>query len=470
MNRKPRVGLLPLYLALYDEVLPQARAQFAPLLEAVRRSLRDEGCDVAEAPISCVAAEIGAAVERFEREDADLIVTLHLAYSPSLEAADALARSHLPVLMFDTTLDEEFSPRTDPARLMYNHGVHGVQDLASVLIRRGRRPWIAAGHYRDAALLRRTGDFARAALAARLFRSTRALRIGPSFAGMGDFQVSEALLAALGIKVDTMTAQGLAPLARAVADAQINAEVAADRQRFDLALDELVLRRSERVGLALRACLEAGGYSAFSMNFQGFDTDQEPISVVPFLEASRAMDRGIGYAGEGDVLTAALVGALAVAFGKTTFTEIFCPDWKNDTLFLSHMGEVNPALLAGRGCIREKPYPFSKAKNPAFITGAIAPGPAVLVNLAPGPGDTFTLILVSVEMLAEPADSRFTEWVRGWCRPPIPVALFLERYSQAGGTHHSALVIGGSVEALAGFADACGWKVCVINEERRGAK
>jgi hypothetical protein len=33
--------------------------------------------------------------------------------------------------------------------------------------------------------------------------------------------------------------------------------------------------------------------------------------VMPFLEFSKAMERGIGYAGEGDALTAVLVGALA---------------------------------------------------------------------------------------------------------------------------------------------------------------
>ena len=52
------------------------------------------------------------------------------------------------------------------------------------------------------------------------------------------------------------------------------------------------------------------------------------MDTMPFLEISKAMSRGIGYAGEGDLLTAALVGALLAAWPRTTFTEIFCADWK----------------------------------------------------------------------------------------------------------------------------------------------
>ena len=72
---------------------------------------------------------------------------------------------------------------------------------------------------------------------------------------------------------------------------------------------------------------------------------------MPFLEISRLMERGIGYAGEGDVLTAALVGALMKVYAETTFTEMFCPDWKGNSIMLSHMGEINVCLLYTSRCV-----------------------------------------------------------------------------------------------------------------------
>ncbi len=92
--------------------------------------------------------------------------------------------------------------------------------------------------------------------------------------------------------------------------------------------------------------------------------------TVPFLEASKAMARGTGYAGEGDVLTALLVAAVAAGFPETTFTEMFCPDWENGTVFLSHMGEVNWRLLDGRGRLGEMDYGYSATDNPVRVTGA----------------------------------------------------------------------------------------------------
>ena len=41
--------------------------------------------------------------------------------------------------------------------------------------------------------------------------------------------------------------------------------------------------------------------------------------------------------------------------------------------------------------------------------------------------------------------------VRAWVRPHGGVARFLEAYSRAGGTHHSALLLGDKAEALAAF-------------------
>jgi len=464
MSVTPKIGLLPLYLALYDDKLPEERARFAPFLTGLPQALGRQGLALVVAPVCRVRREIAAAVKRFEQAEVDLVVTLHLAYSPSLEAAAILAETRLPLLMFDTTMDAEFTPKTPPARIMYNHGIHGVQDLASMLRRLGRRPEIVAGHWQAPEVLPRVAGIARAAAAARQFHTSRVLRLGKVFAGMGDFQVApEVLRHGLGIAVEQAAPSVLAAAVRAVTAKAVAAEVADDRRRYAVSAPLAVHQRSVKLALGLRRFLAEGGYTAFSFNFQAFDTSTGPVDTVPFLEASKAMARGLGYAGEGDVLTAALVGALAATFGDTSFTEIFCPDWKHNVLFLSHMGEVNPDLLAGTPELVEKPFPFTPAHNPAMIAGAFRPGAATLVNLVPGPDDRFSLVLAPVEMLPEPRGAGFAGQVRGWLRPALPVAAFLERYSMAGGTHHSALVYGHNrLEPLQAFARFQNWSCEII--------
>ena len=460
---KPSAGLLPLYLELYDDRLPEMRKVLDPFAAQVAEGLQQQGLDVLQTPVVRTRQEAEQALLLMEKGNIDAIVTLHLAYSPSLVSAELLARTSLPVILCDTTMDYSFDQSTDISRLLYNHGIHGVQDLASMLRRMGKHFEIAAGHLTESDVLQRTAQLVRAAAAAKSLRNTRALRVGNAFVGMGDFSVPEEQLSrVLGIKVHEIAPADLAAFATRFTDADIQTELARDRELYRVTAPEDVHRRSVRVSLALRECLEQGGYSAFSMNFGCFNSRQEPIDTVPFLEASKAMSRGIGYAGEGDVLTASLVGALARSFGDTTFTEIFCPDWKGNTLFLSHMGEINPALAAGKAVLCEKPYSLSDTNNPTILAAACRPGPAVLVNLTPGPNSSFDLLLAPVQVLEDSTHPSMQDQIRTWIRPGRPLAEFLETYSRHGGTHHSALVLNGNLEALKAFAAFVGFGCHVI--------
>lgn len=453
MNRKPRAGLLPLYLKLYDDCLPDTRKGFEEFIPKIEQALASNGVDVVSAGICCIAAEFDHAVQNLEREDVDIIVTLHLAYSASLESIGALTRTKLPIVILDTTMDFDFGLEVAPDRIMYNHGIHGVMDMASMLERRGKPFEIVAGHITESNVAQRAADVVKAAYAARRLSQTTALRIGESFKGMGDFAVDEVVLRdVLGIEVTQVVPADLAQWVEKVSQDEVNQELAADRERFDCRAPDDVHRRSARLGLGLRRMLEDGGYDAFSMNFLAFDKPDGLVNTVPFLEISKAMSRGIGYGGEGDVLTASLVGALARAFGDTTFTEIFCPDWKGGSIFLSHMGEINPDVAAEKPRVVEKSFAFTPARNPAAITCAPRPGPAVFVNLTPGPDDTFSLIVAPVEVMEDSTNEEMKDIVRGWIRPDRTVEEFLELYSLCGGTHHSALVLGDKAEAIVAFA------------------
>ncbi|MCE5328261.1 MAG: hypothetical protein LLG01_17795 [Planctomycetaceae bacterium] len=460
---KPRAGLLPLYLKLYDDALPEMRAVLEPLLDKIQAGLQRAGLDVARAPICRVAGEFAAAVADLEAAGADALVCLHLAYSPSLESVGVLATTPLPLIMLDTTLDWSFGQDVDPQRLLYNHGIHGVQDLACMLRRRGRSYEVVAGHWEKSDVLARTAAAVRAARAARRLRGASVLRIGPVFAGMGDFAVEPGVLTRqLGMTVTQMQAADLAGPARAISDQQIAHEIERDRAAFVCEAPADVHAYSTRVGLAMRAVLDQGRYDAFSMNFAGFDSSDEPVCTVPFLEISKAMSRGVGYAGEGDVLTAAMVGALLSAWPQTTFTEIFCPDWQGGAIFLSHMGEINPAVAAGKALLCEKDFPFTPARNPAMLAAAPAPGEATFVNLTPGPDDTLRLIVAPVEVLADGTHPDMRKTVRGWIEPRRPLERFLEDFSRAGGTHHSALILGDHTHAIEMMANFAGLECCVI--------
>ena len=459
-----KIGLLPLYLKLYDDS-PSIRARRQRIDEfprTIAAELTRRGLDVVMAPVCRIEKEFAAAVRKLESEKVDALVTLHLAYSPSLESSKVLAGTKLPIIVLDTTPTFSMDPGQDPGEIMFNHGIHGVQDMCNLLLRNGKPFLLEAGHWQHSDVLDRVAALAAPARMAAAMRRGRVGILGTPFKGMGDFFVPAAKIkSTIGAAVTSMTEETLKKLAAGVTQKDVDAEVASDAGRFqkDGVSDE-THQRSARLGLAIRRWVEKEGLTALTFNFLSMSKKAGYITA-PFLEMSKAMERGIGYAGEGDTLTALLVGALAAGFPDTSFTEMFCPDWEHNTLFLSHMGEVNPRLLDGTPRLRDMDYSFSVTGSPAFVVGRFRAGDIVLVNLAPT-ASGYRLIIAPAAMLGVSGVDRMPDTVRGWFTPPLPVAEFLAAYSRLGGTHHLAVTYAADTKPFELFGALMGWDVAVI--------
>lgn len=141
---------------------------------------------------------------------------------------------------------------------------------------------------------------------------------------------------------------------------------------------------------------------------------------------------------------------------------MFCPDWRDGLIFLSHMGEINVDLAGAQPVLHEKAWPYTDAEPPVFTAAAFKPGDAIFVDLAPGPDDTFSLIMSPVALVEEKAEVELAKSVRGWMKPCLPIEEFLTLYSEAGGTHHAALVYGDFVQELSSFGRMMGWQAILI--------
>lgn len=458
--KTPKVGLLPLYIKLYDDSVPEVRERIDGFCNTIGGALGKKDLDVVTVPVCRLESEFVEAIARFESEGCDAIVTLHLAYSPSLESAKALAGTNLPIIVLDTTPTHNYGASQDPVELMFNHGIHGVQDMCNLLIRNGKEFQIEAGHWEKSDVLDRVASWAKAARIATKMKTAKVGIIGSPFKGMGDFAVPfETLADQIGIQVVTAEPQTLAAMVPEANDPSVAEEIAANRSLFepgDVAEDKLV--ETARACVAANRWMEEEKLDAFTMNFLEVGKSSG-LPTLPFISASKAMARGIGYGGEGDVLTAGLVAALASAYPETTFTEMFCPDWAGNSIFLCHMAEMNIDLAVGKPRLREMDFPFTDAENPIIAVGRFKPGHGLLVNLAPGPEDTFSLIIAPVEMLPVKGSDTMSEYIHGWFRPELPIGQFLEAYSRMGGTHHLAFVYGDAVEDIMRFGELMGWCV-----------
>jgi L-arabinose isomerase len=280
---------------------------------------------------------------------------------------------------------------------------------------------------------------------------------------MGDFSVpAKALKRRIGLEIATLSPPRLKALLGEVKEEEIDNEKQTDSKNYTVSrISEQSYNDSLRLFLALKRWVEEEGLAAWTFNFLAI-TREAGFPTVPFLAASRLMADGIGYAGEGDALTAALVGTLASVFPDTSFTEMFCPDWRRGAVFLSHMGEMNPDLVSGKATLHEKEYEFSDTGTPAVLSGRFRKGEILLVDLAPLSGERFRLICAPAAMLDVEGPDKMEGNVRGWCRPELSLPEFLQQYSRLGGTHHLALVYGADVDTVQTFGSMMGWETCLV--------
>jgi len=444
---KPRVGLLALTLELYEALAPELRGSRERWLRAAVLPALEPLAEVHFDRAVYRREDVEAAVAEFEHAGVDALLVVCLTYSPSLISLPALKRTRLPILVWNTQELFGVTERFSAPEMIGNHGVHGTQDLASVLLRSGVPFEYVTSHLNDPAGLEPLADFFAAAAATQALRRARLGLMGYPFPGMGDFAVDTTELAAsLGCRWTSLAVENYHRRAEQ-ADEQAVARLKDEyRQTYDLA-DDLTdgdLAATARSELSLRSIVAEERLDAFSYQFMAFGED-ERTETLPFVAASRLMAEGVGFAGEGDLVGAAGTFLLNRLMPPASFSEVFTVDFASNGLFMSHMGEANVAMARTDRKVplvaRPTPIARTRARQLALVA-SFRPGPATLCALVRGPTGRWRLIASRMEIddfgplpsLAvphfklRPAQGDVRDW--------------LTAYAKAGGPHHNAVSFG----------------------------
>lgn len=463
--KKIKVGYLPLFVKLYDDDDPHYRDPLFQYTKKLVGMLEEQGLEVVLTDEICrIECEFEKAVDKFNSLGVDAVITQHLAYSPSLEAIGSLLKLKMPIIVFDTTVDCAFFDLADSKNLMRaNHGIHGVQDMCNMLTRNERRYWLCVGHVDNSNIIEDVVSKCRAAKAANTFKNAKIGSVAGSFKGMGDFSVTdERYKAEIGAEIIHMSPIDAEKYVSEVTDEEIISEIEKDKKSFlKKSNNDVAYREETRWGLALRKWITDKKLDGASVNF--LNLTESGFKVMPFIECSKMLSNKKGYAGEGDTLTAGLVSAMFSIYDETTFVEMFCPDWKENLIFFSHMGEMNPSLAQWTPSLVDCPMGGETGDDTVYVIGCAKPGKAVYVNLAPM-NKGFRLIVSDVEMLDIGKQGNIYDNSRnqGWMKPRKPLTDFLKDFSYAGGTHHSALVYGGDINTIKTFGEMMSFDVVEI--------
>ncbi|SEH02814.1 L-arabinose isomerase [Nonomuraea solani] len=422
-------------------------------------------------PVLTDAAAIRRVMLEANADDscAGVIAWMH-TFSPAkmwIAGLDALRK---PLLHLHTQANVELPwSSIDMDFMNLNQAAHGDREFGHIQTRLGVPRKTVAGHVSDPAVGERILTWERAAKGLAEVRTLKLARFGDN---MRDVAVTEGdkveAQLRFGVSVNTYGVNDLVEVVDAASEADVTALVKEYAEQYTVAPELLgerneSLRYAARIELGLRGFLEAGGFKAFTTNFE----DLGGLRQLPGLAVQRLMADGYGFGGEGDWKTSVLLRTLkAMAPGGTSFMEDYTYHLTpgQELILGAHMLEVCPSIAAGTPSCEIHPLGIGGREDPVRLVFDAEPGPGIVVGLA-DMGDRFRLVANEIDIVSPPEPLPKLPVARAVWRPHPNLRTSTESWLTAGAPHHTVLSQVVGRDELTDFADMLGVELVVIDAE-----
>ncbi|MEV4467944.1 L-arabinose isomerase [Nonomuraea sp. NPDC049504] len=402
-------------------------------------------------------------------ECAGVIAWMH-TFSPAkmwIAGLDALRK---PLLHLHTQANVELPWATiDMDFMNLNQAAHGDREFGFIQTRLGVPRKTVAGHVSDPAVGQRVLAWHRAATGLAELRTLRLARFGDN---MRDVAVTEGdkveAQLRFGVSVNTYGVNDLVEAVDAASEADVTALVKEYEEQYRVAPELLgdrndSLRYAARIELGLRGFLEAGGFRAFTTNFE----DLGGLRQLPGLAVQRLMADGYGFGGEGDWKTSVLLRTLKAMTGgqgSTSFMEDYTYDMTpgEELILGAHMLEVCPSIASGTPSCEIHPLGIGGREDPVRLVFDAEPGPGIVVGLA-DMGDRFRLVANEIDVVAPPQPLPKLPVARAVWRPRPNLRTSTESWLTAGAPHHTVLSQAVGREELTDLAEMLGVELVIID-------
>ncbi len=403
-----------------------------------------------------------------------VIAWMH-TFSPAKMWISGLDVLDKPLLHLHTQENVELPWATiDMDFMNLNQAAHGDREFGYIQTRLGVARKTVAGHVSDPAVGTRVGAWARAAAGRAELRGLKLARFGDN---MRDVAVTEGdkVEAELrfGTSVNTYGVNDLVEAVEAVDDARVTELVKEYEQAYRVAAELRAggarhdsLRYAARIELGLRDFLGAGGFHAFTTNFE----DLGGLRQLPGVAVQRLMADGYGFGAEGDWKTAVLLRATKVMAeglpGGTSFMEDYTYHLVpgQELILGAHMLEVCPSIAGATPSCEIHPLGIGGREDPVRLVFDAATGPGVVVGIA-DLGDRFRLVANEIDVVAPLAPLPALPVARAVWRPRPDLRTSTEAWLTAGGPHHTVLSTALGREVLTDFAEQLGVELLLVGAE-----
>jgi L-arabinose isomerase len=354
-----------------------------------------------------------------------------------------------------------------------NQAAHGDREFGYIQTRLATRRKTVVGHVSDPRVVAEVATWTRAAAGWAATRALKLARFGDNmrFVAVTEGDKTEAE-AVFGVQVNTWGVNDLVKAVDEATDAEIGALVEEYEDSYDV-VPELrsggerhsSLRDGAAIEIGLRSFLDAGGFGAFTTNFE----DLGGLKQLPGLAVQRLMADGYGFGAEGDWKTAVLVRAAKVMGAGLSGGASLMEDYTYDltpgaeVILGAHMLEVCPSLTASRPRLEIHPLAIGARQDPVRLVFTADPGPGIVVALS-DMRDRFRLVANVVELVAPAEPLPKLPVGRAVWRPAPDFRTSATSWLQAGAAHHTVMSTAIGADAFRDYARMAGVELLVIDE------
>ena len=403
------------------------------------------------------------------------VITWMHTFSPAkmwIRGLDALAK---PMLHLHTQANVELPwADIDFDFMNLNQAAHGDREFGYIQTRMGISRKTVTGHVSNPVVTNQIGIWTRAASGWAATREMRLARFGDNMRNVavteGDKTEAEIRF---GVSVNTWAVNELAEAVDAASEADVDALIAVYEESYTIVPELQVggarhesLRYGAKIELGLRSFLEAGGFTAFTTNFE----DLGALRQLPGLAVQRLMADGYGFGGEGDWKTAVLMRAAKVMGaglpGGASLMEDYTYDLTpgNEVILGAHMLEICPTLTTSKPSLEIHALGIGGREDPVRLVFDTDAGAAVVVAMS-DMRDRFRLVVNVVETVPLPAPLPNLPVARAVWKPAPDFATSTAAWLTAGAAHHTVMSTALGLDAFQDFADMAKTELLVIDKD-----
>ena len=408
-----------------------------------------------------------------------LILWMH-TFSPAKMWISGLRALSKPYMHLHTQFNAELPFAEINMHFMnLNQSAHGDREFGHVSTRLRQERKVVVGHWASESVQKQIDSWCRVAMGWYASQNLKVARFGDNMRQVavtdGD-KVSAQIT--FGYEVHAYGLGDLQKVVDAVTDEHVASQIEIYKNEYDVnpaIFDDehqyQMLKNEARLELGMLKFLTEGGFGAFTNCFENLTG----LTNLPGLATQRLMAAGMGYGGEGDWKTAAMVHICKVISKGRTGGSSFMEDYTyhfggasqfagTDQVLGAHMLEVCPSIAAAKPKLEVHLHTIGCRNDIARLIFTGKAGPALCISLI-DIGTRFRVIINEVDTVTPAQELPKLPVAKALWEPRPNLEISAAAWIQAGGAHHSTYTQGVTSDEIVDYAEMAGIEALVIGAD-----